>query len=428
MSRPNCLLALVERAGCRVGPHFPRCRWLFTGRTRRSDLGVMYRSCTTPRSSLAWVTGREGRVVLRRWGGVRGRWGIAAAVVALSAVATGCLPAAPPVGDVIAQVARAPQWALSSDPFVLADGGKYYVFASDYAPFRMPIHVVDDLTTVLDDNSAWWLSTIEGMPQQPAWTNGDHVFWAPTVARAANGTYVAFFAANRPNPPQPSNAQCIGRAVATRPQGPYVPEAGPFTCGLNGVGGALDPNLFLAADGQWYLYAAFGDTDQSIYAFGLDANLDQSRDYYGLGGYWTSPVYGKTYAWEGSFLENPAMAYDAHTQTYVLTYSTGHWATANYVTGLARCGGPLGLCAGNPDGPWLAKNNLRTGTGGLSFFTALDGSLKAVYASYAPGTEGTQPRATTVASMSFQPTPEAANAFSDARSVLAIDAPTLGPP
>jgi Glycosyl hydrolases family 43 len=358
----------------------------------------------------------------------RRRGAIAVAVVVLMCVAAGCLPAAPPVGVVIGQVARPPQWALSSDPFVLADGGKYYVFASDYAPFRMPVHVVGDLTTVRDDNSAWWLSTIEGMPQKPAWTNGDHMFWAPTVARAANGTYVAFFAANRPNPPQPTNSQCIGRAVATRPEGPYVAEATPFTCGLNGVGGALDPNLFYAADGHWYLYAAFSGTDQSIYGFGLDANLDLARDTAGFAPYWNSPVYGKTYAWEGPFLENPAMAYDAKTQTYVLTYASGAWFTADYVTGLARCASPLGLCAGNPDGPWLAKDSTRTGTGGLSFFTALDGTLKAVYASYAPGTEGVAGRAATVASMSFETTRDAANPYGDPRSVLAIIAPTLGPP
>ena len=208
-----------------------------------------------------------------------------------------------------------------------------------------------------------------------------------------------------------------------------MPEAGPFTCGLNGVGGALDPNLFQAPNGQWYLYAAFSSTDQSIYGFGLDANLDLTRDSYGLAPYWDSPVYGKTYPWEGKFLENPAMAYDSKTQTYVLTYSAGgDWFTADYVTGLARCGAPLGLCAGNPDGPWLAKNNLRTGTGGLSFFTALDGTLKAVYASYAPGSEGSNGRAATVASMSFETTPEAADPYGDPRSLLAISAPTLGPP
>ncbi len=227
----------------------------------------------------------------------------------------------------------------------------------------------------------------------------------------------------------PRTVSASGVRSRTRPEGPYVAEDGPFTCGLNGVGGALDPNLFQAPNGQWYLYAAFSSTDQSIYAFGLDANLDQSRDSSGLAGYWTSPVYGKTYSWEGKFLENPAMAYDATTQTYVLTYSGGgDWSSADYLTGLARCASPLGLCAGNPDGPWLAKNNTRTGTGGLSFFTAFDGSLKAVYASFPSGGEGTQARAATAASMSFETTRESANAFGDPRSLLAISAPTLGPP
>jgi Glycosyl hydrolases family 43 len=363
---------------------------------------------------------RRGRQV-----GARG----ALLVAVLLGLATACTPPAPPIGVVIRQVARAPQWPNLSDPYVLADHGQYYIYGSDTAPYRMPIHVVADLVTVHDDEAIWFQSSIEGMPQKPAWTVNDHVFWAPTVARAANGTYVAFFAANRLNAPEPANSQCIGRAVATKPEGPYVAEPGPFTCGLNGTGGALDPNLFQAPDGQWYLYAAFSDTDQSIYAFGLDANLDQTRDYYGLGSYWTSPVYGKSYSWEGNFVENPAMAYDPITKTYVLTYSGGgDWFSADYVTGLARCASPLGLCAGNPGGPWLAKNRVRTGTGGLSFFSALDGTLKAVYASWSPGTEGVQPRAGTAASMTFEPTPGSGNAFNDPRSLLAVNAPTLSPP
>ena len=64
----------------------------------------------------------------------------------------------------------------------------------------------------------------------------------------------------------------------------------------------------------------------------------------------------------------------------------------------------------NPAGPWLAKSNNRTGTGGLSFFAKLDGSPAAIYASFLAGHED-QSRAGTVASVSF-----------------GANAPGLGPP
>ena len=52
------------------------------------------------------------------------------------------------------------------------------------------------------------------------------------------------FSADRPNPPQPWNPQCVGRAWADGPLGPFVPEPWPADCGLGGVGGALDPQFF----------------------------------------------------------------------------------------------------------------------------------------------------------------------------------------
>ncbi len=100
------------------------------------------------------------------------------------------------------------------------------------------------------------------------------------------------------------------------------------------------------------------------------------------------------------------MIYDASTNTYLLSYSAGNWASASYSTGLARCSTPTGLCVSNPAGPWLASSNGRTGVGGLDFFAAADGSPKAVYASFAAGQEGpTMRRYGTVASVSLGNSP-----------------------
>jgi hypothetical protein len=324
-----------------------------------------------------------------------------ATAVVVGALALGACKAPPPLGAVNAQGATAPQWPLLSDPAVLAANGKYYVYGSN-SFVRLPVTTVSSLTAV--DAGTWFWSTKEAMPTAPPWVVGN-VLWAPTVARGASG-YVLFFAAHRANPPDPANDTCIGRATSPNADGPFVPEAVPFSCGLDGTGGALDPFLFHGPDGIWYLYAAFGNTENPIYAFVLDANLDHDRDAGGYAGYWPWPVYGKKFAWEGRFIENPSMTYDSSTGTYLLAYSAGDWWTPGYSTGLARCSAPLGLCVGNAAGPWLASGNGRTGPGGLSFFAGLDGTTKAAYATFPAGGEGIgQPRAGTVAGVSGGWTP-----------------------
>ena len=323
-----------------------------------------------------------------------------ATVAVLAIVATACKPP-PPLGTVTGHAAAAPQWPNLADPFVMADGGHYYVYGSNTF-VRVPVQQVDSLTQVVDDNT-WFFQTRNAMPSRPAWAAND-TLWAPTVAHVPSG-YVMFFAAHRSDPPDPANDTCIGRATSSSPLGPFVPEAAPFSCGLGGTGGALDPDLFQAPDGNWYLYAAFGNTESPIYAFLLDGNADAGRDAYGTAGFWPFPVLAKHFPWEGRFIENPSMAYDAASGTYLLSYSAGDWWTAGYSTGLARCSTPVGLCTSSPNGPWLASGNGRTGVGGLSFFRAFDGSLKAVYASFTAGQEGGQ-RAGTVASVSGGSAPE----------------------
>jgi hypothetical protein len=299
-------------------------------------------------------------------------------VIALAAAA--CKPA-PQLGIVARQRAIAPKWPLLADPWVLPAGGKYYVFGSNTFA-RLPIQQVDSLDTSYDD-FGWLGITKEGMPHRAPWALDD-TLWAPTVAKIGN-YYVLFFAAFRGS----RSLQCIGRALSLAPGGPYSPEPTPFSCGLDGHRGALDPAIFQAPNGKVWLYAAFADTERPIYVIPLDGNGNAPRRPDGQANYWPFPVFGKTYAWEGRFIENPSMMYDASTNTYLLAYSAGDWWKPSYVTGLARCSTPVGACSSNPNGPWLVSGSGRTGVGGLSFFPAYpDGSPRAVYASFPSGHEG----------------------------------------
>jgi hypothetical protein len=341
---------------------------------------------------------------LRISGARRARRGITGVVALLvvSVLLSACL-APPPLGSVGPQPVLAPKWPVIGDPAVMADGGHYYVFSSN-SFFRLPVARVDSLDASYTFMQ-WLGASKEGMPTRPAWA-ADDMLWAPTAARFA-GRYVLFFAANRLGAPNPANRQCIGRAFASAPDGPYVPEAAPFSCGLDGWRGALDPSIFKVPDGRIFLYAAFADTENPIYAIALTPDGDPTgRRPDGQAGYWGIPILGKRYPWEGRFIENPSMTYDPVTRTYLLAYSAGDWWTASYSTGLARCSTPLGLCSSNAAGPWLASGNGRTGVGGLSFFTALDGSTRAAYASFQQGQEGpTQTRAGSVATLAPGSTP-----------------------
>jgi hypothetical protein len=308
-----------------------------------------------------------------------------AATVATFAAA--CAPA-PSYGTPAASTApqSAVRWPHTADPYVLVDGATSWVFASDNGR-RMPVRGVTDLDRVYSP-AAWEAGLVEGMPQRPAWA-ADDTFWAPTVARFGD-TYVAFFAANRIDPPDPRNRQCIGRATAASPDGPYVADPTPFSCGLDGSRGALDPSLFAAPNGQVWLYAAFADTESPIWMMRIGPTTGNalSRRPDGQAAYWPFAVATKQFPWQGRFIENPSMTYDRSTDTYLLAYSAGDWWTAGYSTGLARCSTPFGGCTHTAAGPWLSASAERTGPGGLEFLTGPDGGRRVVYSSYTPGTEG----------------------------------------
>ena len=68
--------------------------------------------------------------------------------------------------------------------------------------------------------------------------------WAPEVISVGDG-YVMFYTAAD----QASGRQCIGRAAAAAPEGPFVDDAAvPFVCQPD-LGGSIDPNPVRAPDG-----------------------------------------------------------------------------------------------------------------------------------------------------------------------------------
>jgi beta-xylosidase len=281
----------------------------------------------------------------------------------------------------------------TSDPSVVRVGGTYHVYGSNNH-LRAPVFTTDDLArsyTLSEKNSR----TVEGMPTKPPWAASGTQLWAPSVAQFG-ARWVMFFSADRLNPPQPHNPQCIGRAWADGPTGPFVPEAAPLHCGLGGTGGALDPEVTYDKWGNPFLLAAFGDTESPLHSVPLDADAN-------LVG---APVaiLRRQHPWEYHFIEQPSMIYDAARDSYVLAYSAGRWWEAGYSTGIARCLSPTGPCVSDPAGPWVAASNGRSGPGGLSFFRDADGAARAIFSTFPAGGETTNGgRAASVMFVRFDP-------------------------
>lgn len=313
--------------------------------------------------------------------------------VAIGLPAENQLPSAPTVFD-------------NSDPSVLVTDA-WYLFGSSNNK-NVPVRVIPSPSQSLADSQRQWATQPrDAMPARPAWVDPTEAqIWAPHPT-IINGIYFLYFAARHGGvASDENNDQCIGRARASSPMGPYDPEPEPLYCGLPPEGaiggqppsnswgrGALDPEVFQDVDGRRYLIATVSRTKNNIVSIPL------SGDGYPEGG---RNAEGKVLAsqramWHDgvvddqlgstAFLENPSMVRDPFTGTYLLFYSAGQWYTDQYVTGIARCKTPTGPCSLPTKSPFLVNGNGRSGVGGLTAFTTADGAIWTAYATWTAGHE-----------------------------------------
>ncbi len=291
-------------------------------------------------------------------------------------VVSGCGPELGPVRKLTS--IAAPRLPELFDPSVVRVDSTYYIYGSNNH-LRAPVTRTTDIGRSYSLQAKNQL-TSNAMPARPAWAGSSNPIqlWAPTVHRFGN-TWVMYFSMDRQNPPQPNNPQCLGRATASSPMGPFTPDPSPAHCGLRGTGGALDPQFYVDKHGRAGLLAAFGDTESPIHHLSLD----------GAGRIVGSatPILARQHGWEYHFIENPAMVYDWTRDNYLLTYSAGRWWEGRYSTGIARCSTPAGPCTSDPSGPWVSSGAGRTGPGGLSFFTDTTGQTHGIFSTFAAGFE-----------------------------------------
>jgi beta-xylosidase len=272
-----------------------------------------------------------------------------------------------------------------ADPFVLRAGSGYYAFASGARGSHLQLAKSPDLSR--------WTMAGDPLPKLPAWaapTEG--LTWAPAVL--ARGTsFVLYFTTRDAE----SGFQCISRATAARPEGPYIDgSTRAMICQVGGrrgastaVGGAqaaaaagalcgsIDPSPFVDADGTAYL---LWKSDENASACRTAPRLWSQRlspDGLELLGA-PSALLARDRAWEGDIVEAPSMIKRGN--AYYLFYSANWYDSSAYAIGYAVCSSPTSSCRKMTGAaPFLASAGALLGPGGQELFTDAAGALWMAY-------------------------------------------------
>jgi beta-xylosidase len=218
------------------------------------------------------------------------------------------------------------------DPFVLRSGDTSYAYGTNGAGAQVQTLTSKDLVH--------WTRGADAMPHVGSW-GYDGKTWAPEVLPLPGGTYVLYYTAN-------GGGQCIGRATATSPAGPFVDRSKtPLVCQRT-EGGSIDASPFRDDDGSLYLY--WKNDGNSI---GLATHIyvqKLSSDGLRLVGH-ARAIEQNDAGWEASVVEGPTMW--RHEGRYVLFYSGNDYASDDYGVGYATCSTPLGPCKDAAENPIL---------------------------------------------------------------------------
>jgi beta-xylosidase len=229
------------------------------------------------------------------------------------------------------------------DPGFLAADGTFHLYGTEGEGLNVQTMTSTDLIT--------WTPGPDALPQLGAWALPGKT-WAPEII-SVDGGYVMFYTAAD----QASGRQCIGRATASAPTGPFVDEdPAPFVCQPE-LGGSIDPNPVRTPDGSMYLYWKNDGNccGQPVHIWGQQ--LDPGAGAL-IGD--PAPLLSNTQPWEGDLVEAPQMV--VHDGKFVLFYAANTYNTDRYAQGYADCTGPLGPCTAAAE-PLLVTNTAAAGPG-----------------------------------------------------------------
>ena len=207
--------------------------------------------------------------------------------------------------------------------------------------------------------------------------------WAPSIGRAANGRWLAAFAAPLRHHPR---KRCVGIASSRHPLGPFRHfRRHPLVCapGRN----AIDPDLFRSHGRTYLLWKTEGGhgVRAAIWSRPLRRNGHGFRP-----GSHKHRLLRTGRAWEGPVVENPSMI-RFHGRLY-LFYSGNRWYTRRYAVGYAVCRSVAGPCRRIQRRPLLTSGHGIAGPGGQSVFRGRHGRLLLAYAAWPAHRVGSERR------------------------------------
>lgn len=254
------------------------------------------------------------------------------------------------------------------DPGVLRVGDTYHVYGTNTSAENVPTMTSTDLVT--------WADGPDALPDVGTWAVGGNT-WAPEVL-AAGGRYLLYYTARSIS----TGKQCIGRAVATAPTGPFAdPDPGPLVCEA-AEGGSIDASPFRDTDGRLYLYWKNDGNccAKPVRLYGQALSADGMR----LTGR-RATLLTNTKPWQGNLVEAPQMV--RRGKTHVLFYSANAYDTDRYAMGYAGCRGALGPCADAGE-PVLRSSDSAAGPGHGYVVTTPEGGTWIIYHAWQPQTIG----------------------------------------
>jgi hypothetical protein len=262
----------------------------------------------------------------------------------------------PPVADVGAPAVTINLGPDQPDPFMVVAGGRHYLFTSQgqHEWANVPVRsgpTADQLGDLTD-----------ALPTLPPWAQPGNT-WAPDVHRFGSYWVLTFTAAVRGLSPI---TQCIGNAIGTSVDGPYVAAPAPLVCQLD-QGGSIDPRVFVDANGTTYLLWK-SDENSDVNGTSLTNIYSQRLSPAGLhlmGA--PTRIFGPDEPWQGRIVEAPDLVQVQG--GYYLFYSGNWFNQPDYAIGVAFCAGPLGPCHDAGTQPLLASNLQGDGPGEESIFT-----------------------------------------------------------
>ncbi|NES30599.1 family 43 glycosylhydrolase [Micromonospora terminaliae] len=255
------------------------------------------------------------------------------------------------------------------DPQAIRVGDTWYLFHTNSGGRNVPVLTSPDLVG--------WTEAGDALPELPAWADAGKT-WAPEVIQLAPDRFALYYTvADRD-----SGRQCLGRAVASTPLGPYRDDAeGPLVCQAE-LGGSIDASPYRDTDGSlWLLWKNDGN------AIGVDTWLWSQRlspDGLRLVGTPTK-LLKQTEPWEGTLIEGPF--FHRHDGKLLLFFAANAYDRDTYAEGYAVCESPTGPCVKAAENPLLKSNAVASGPGHASMVEK-DGRTWLLYHAWRPGQEG----------------------------------------